>query len=220
MKKIYLRALSSLLLIVFLLGMAACSPDGDANKNDVTSDGEEDQQEAFDYSSINVDEYVSELVYRDHKIALADKNASREDAVWQKIISTAKISALPQAAVNYYFEQTKKYYLFLVDGDPQQYELLLNSRKITEADMMADAEDMVRDDLVYHYILKKENITLNDSEKLELFDKYVQKYVDEYGYKSNYVVANMKELIYESMLYDKTMEYLLLCNDFEIAEQE
>lgn len=218
MKKIYFKLLCALLGALILIGLSACTPREGQDKNDDASDIFDAQAQPFDYSTINIDDYVKSLVYKGHTVKLPSESASREDAVWQAIIKTAEISAFPDGAVKYYFEQTKKYYLYLVDGDVEQYELLLSSRNITEENMMDEAEDMVKDDLVYHYILKKENIVLTDTEKLDLFDKYVQKYVEEYGYKGDYVFANMSGLIYESMLYDKTMEYLLLSNEFEIAE--
>ena len=49
-------------------------------------------------------------------------------------------------------------------------------------------------------------------------DKYVEKYVTNYGYSEDYVRKNLIEEIYKSMIYDKMIEYLVLKNTFITEE--
>ena len=79
----------------------------------------------------------------------------------------------------------------------------------------AEAKEMAIDDVIYELVRRAENITLSEEEKESLFDKYVDKYVEDYGYTKSYVKKNMSELIYDSMLYDKTTEFLIKNNDFQ-----
>jgi FKBP-type peptidyl-prolyl cis-trans isomerase (trigger factor) len=107
--------------------------------------------------------------------------------------------------------------MYLVNGNEEDYELLLKNRGTDEAKLREEAREMVKKDLVYYYIVRNENITVTDAEKAELFEKYVEKYVTAYGYNRDYVVGNMTGIIYDSMLYDKTMEFLINNNIFEVA---
>ena len=85
----------------------------------------------------------------------------------------------------------------------------------TEESVRAEAQEMAIDDIIFELVRRAENITLTEEEKESLFDKYVEKYVEDYGYSKSYVKKNMSELIYESMLYDKTTEFLIKNNDFQ-----
>ena len=76
------------------------------------------------------------------------------------------------------------------------------------------SRQMVKEDLVYEYIVRHEQITVTDAEKDSLFDKYVQKYSAELDKSPEYVEEQMAGYIYESMLYDKTTEYLFSVNTF------
>ena len=53
---------------------------------------------------------------------------------------------------------------------------------------------------------------LTDEEKQEFFQKYVDKFKTLYGHDEKYIREYMTEQIYDTMLFDKTMEYLLLNN--------
>ena len=199
----------SLCLSIF----AGCKKDDvavdDGNKNDPN-----DTKAVLDYSQINIDDYVKSVAYKGLTLTLDGESVSKEAAIWEAILGTAVVEDYPEDAVNYYFTQTKDYYMFIANNDIEAYELLLSSRNMTEEDMVADARELVKKDLVYLYITQKEGITVSDEEKAQLFDRYVTAYVSEYGYTIEYVKANMIELIYESMLYDKTLEFLILSNTF------
>lgn len=209
-------ALFLLMCVICISIFTGCKNDDvtvdDENKND-----SENTQAVLDYSQINVEDYIGAVNYKGLELTIDTPDASKELVLWQVILEDAQIVAYPESAVQYYFEQTKDYYMFIVNNDPEAYELLLASRNMTEEDLVAEARELVKKDLVYLYIVEKEGISITEDEKQSLFDKYAAAYVSEYGYTLEYVKANMTELIYESMLYDKTMEFLILSNTF-VAE--
>ena len=190
-------------------------------KDDITEDVEnkndfEDTQAVLDYSQINIDEYVKSVSYKGLTLTVNGEGASKETAIWEALLGAAVIEKYPESAVEYYFAQIKDYYMFIANNDPEAYKLLLESRNMTEEDLVAEARELVKKDLIYLYIIEKEGIAITENEKQTLFDKYVAAYVSEYGYSAEYVKANMTELIYDSMLYDKTLEFLILGNTFEV----
>ena len=52
-----------------------------------------------------------------------------------------------------------------------------------------------------------------ETEKEAHFDRYVDKFVSDWGYDRDRVTRELSELVYESMLYDKTTEYLIVNNE-------
>ena len=62
-------------------------------------------------------------------------------------------------------------------------------------------------------------IEVTEKDKERLFDRYVEKFVADYGYDRAYVENEMRELIFDTMLYDKTMEYLTLNNTVIVPEK-
>lgn len=218
----------ALLLCLMICICTACAPlpsDSDVDApgaDNAPSDdegGDEETRPQLDYSGVKLEEYVTSVTYKDLKIMLENEDDSKEDALWDAIFETALINGYPEDAVNYYFEQTKLYYMYIAEDDPETYELLLKTRDITEDDMREDAEELVKKDLIYMFIVDAEDISVSDEERAELFERYVETYVVEYGYNIAYVEANLTESIYESMIYDKTIEFLILNNTFEVIPE-
>ena len=212
-----IKIFALLFVCAFCLSVFAGCKKDDVTVDDGTDNGSDNTQTVLDYSQINIDDYVKGVTYKGLVLVLKSEDASREAAIWEELLRTSVIESYPEDAVNYYFAQTKDYYMFIANNDPEAYELLLKSRNMTEEDLMAEARELVKKDLVYLYVTEKEGISISDGEKAQLFDKYVAAYVSEYGYSAEYVKANMTELIYDSMLYDKTLEFLILNNTFAVA---
>ncbi len=215
MKSSNLIKIFALLLVcaLCLSVFAGCKKD-DVTVDDGTDNGSDNTAPKLDYSQINIDEYVKSVSYKGLTLTVNGEGASKETAIWEALLGTAVIEKYPESAVEYYFAQTKDYYMFIANNDPEAYKLLLKSRNMTEEDLVAEARELVKKDLVYLYIVEKEGIAITEDEKQSLFDRYVAAYVSEYGYSAEYVKANMSELIYDSMLYDKTLEFLILNNTF------
>ena len=219
-KRIFTSAVALLLVLCALLCIASCNGNdkGSETSDNINSDTAESETQ-LSYDDVDVNKYVKSVTYKDLKLN-RDENqtVSDEELVWEAILNTAEMYSYPEDKVEYFFNQMKRSYMYLVNYNEEDYELLLKNRSTTEEDMRAEARKMVKKDLVYHYIVQKENIVVSDEEKAQLFDKYVDKYVGDYGYNKDYVEANMTSLIYESMLYDKTMEFLFISNGIEVAD--
>lgn len=171
------------------------------------------------YSSIELSEYVSLCEYKGLVLDISNTDGAREDmekAINDHIYENSKIKKYPSEPLKYYFEQEKNFYLHLAKNDLDQYEALLNESNISEATFEELAKKYVAEDLIFYAITEAEGISVSADEKAELFDKYVKEYVNTYGYTEEYVRENLADLIYDSMLYDKTMEFLIANNSFAI----
>ena len=217
--KSYIAAL--LCLALSLSALAACGKT--RNDEDQTSTPESNVSvvgENSFYSTIDLSEYVSLCQYKDLTLDISDTDGSREDmenAVKKHIFEKSDIKKYPEPPLKYYFEQEKNFYLYLAKGDEDQYNALLVEAGVTEQDFSDIAKKYVAEDLVFYAVTEAESISLSDDEKTALFDKYVDEYVNTYGYNEKYVKKNMTDLIYDSMLYDKTIEFLIENNNFVTA---
>ncbi len=226
-KKIVIGAVSSALLISSLLCAVSCddllngdSQPSDSQTTDTQSSGTDTEASTeINYNELKATDYVKKLEYKGMKIVLEDEDADKERELWNAIYLTAQIASYPEDKVQYYFEQTKKAYMHAVAYDEEDYKTLLKNRGTSEAIMLEEAREMVKEDLVYRYIVEKEKIVLTDEDKSLNFDKYVKKYAYEFSKSEKYIIAEMSEYIYESMLYDKTVEFLILNNQFEVSEK-
>ena len=211
-----IKIFALLFVCAFCLSVFAGCKKDDVTVDDGADNGSDNTALKLDYSQINIDEYVKSVSYKGLTLTVNGEGASKETAIWEALLGAAVIEKYPESAVEYYFAQTKDYYMFIANNDPEAYKLLLESRDMTEEDLVAEARELVKKDLVYLYIVEKEGIVITEDEKQSLFDRYVAAYVSEYGYSAEYVKANMSELIYDSMLYDKTLEFLILGNTFTV----
>ena len=209
--KILVKSVALLLSLLLACTLAACGGEPEEKSYPPEPSGAGEATD-FSYDDINVTDYVKALTYKGLQVSAAD-GASAADALWDSIYATAQIDSYPEQKVSYYFDQIKKSYMSAVGGNADDYALLLESRGITEQTMLEQARQMVKEDLVYLYIVQVEGLELTDAEKTSLFDKYVDRYAVELGRPREYVAENMTEYIYESMLYDKTMEFLLASNE-------
>ena len=218
-KKIFAAALTCAMLVTSSACFVSCEGDSEDTETESATQNETDATETqISYADVDIAQYVKKVTYKGLKVMLEDEDASKEQVLWDRIYATVEISSYPEDKVKYYFNQTKKAYMHIVGDDEEDYWLLLKNRGTDEEKMMQDAREMVKQDLVYRYILAAESVALTDEEKTVLFDKYVDKYVIEFNKSREYIVENMADYIYESMLYDKTMEFLMVNNEFEVAD--
>ena len=137
---------------------------------------------------------------------------TRQEALWEEIVAGMEIIAYPSEQVEYYAAQERAKYRYYAKRDGIEYEALLEALGVTEETMYEAARGLVKDDLALQYIIKDANITLSDAELSEHTDKYAERLSEIYGYEAEYIKANMTEQIYDTMLSDKTMEFLLRSN--------
>ena len=63
-------------------------------------------------------------------------------------------------------------------------------------------------------LIKLEGIELTEDNINELFDTYVTRYTL-IGYNESYIRENFRDEILDAMLRDKTIEFLIINNNFE-----
>lgn len=191
-------------VLVVVSAFASCSEkeDGSEIKNDVKWQN---------YDTEKLDSYIKPFEYVGLKVSAAEGKSAAE-LIWEKIVSGVQIVSYPEAQVEYYAGQERLKYKYYAERDKIDYDKLLESLGVTEEVIYNTAKGLVKEDLAFEYIVKDAKISLTDAEKEEHFGKYAEKFVQTYGYNKEYVTENMKDQIYDAMLYDKTMEYLILNN--------
>lgn len=201
-----LRALCAFMAVLLLTSsFVACSW-----KETITVDGEK-----CDFNAMTADElaeYIEIGQYKGLEISLSGR--SKGEAAWDTVAELSTVKHYPEGHVYYYIEQFEGQYKYYAEEAGVTYEALLEELGINEGSITKEAKAMTEKDIVYSIVRKLEDIELTEDEKQTYFAKYVQKYVSEYGYSEEYVTANMSDLIYESMLYDKTTEFLIVNNTF------
>ena len=165
----------------------------------------------LDESEFN--KYIKLGQYKDLNIEIAE-GESRPAAVWRAVEYTSEITEYPISHVYYYRDQLIAQYKYYAEQAGVSYDAMLSELGESEVTILEEAKKLTRSDLVYAAVVRAEGIALTEDEKIDLFDKYVDKYVEEYGYTADYVRAEMADEIYGSMLYDKTTEFLLISNSF------
>lgn len=150
--------------------------------------------------------------YKDLELKLGEN--TKEAALLSYIDKNSSIKKYPTGAVDYYFEQLKAQYRYYADEADMRYEAMLDELGEDNVTMKAEARRLVKNDLIFELIRKKEGITLTDEEKTAFFDRYVKKYAESYKYSEEYVREELSSLVYASMLYDKTVEFLIIHNSF------
>ena len=192
------------LLLVFLLGISlfcSCKKDNEPS--------------APTYSAAEINEYVRLGEYKNITVGAENNESAPNVALWNKIVSNAEVLKYPEPAVEYYKVQAEHRYEYLAKEGSMSYDELLASLGVTEADILDEARDYVKSDLVRLAIIEAEGLHLTDDEKTRLFDKYADKFAELYGYSAEYVRKNLADEIYDAMQYDKMMEFLMLNNTQE-----
>lgn len=159
-----------------------------------------------------LEEYVEIGQYKELDIALDGR--SRGEAVWAAVAEGSEMKLYPEDQVYYYVEQIRAEYRYHAQKSGMSYEDMLEQLGVDEGDILREAKELTKGDLLYAVVQKRESIALTEEEKQTLFDRYVDKYVSEYGYTEEYVSENLSDEIYGSMLYDKTTEFLIVNNSF------
>lgn len=206
LRNLFKRSVAVALLLCFLLMLfCAC--------------GKKESGETVKISEMSRTELEESVVlcdYKDLDITLDDK--SKQEAILSYINMHSAVKTYPAGTVEYYLGQLKTQYEYYANEAGVTYEAMLDELGEDNFTMQSDAKRLVKKDLIFELIRRNEDITLSDEEKSEFFDKYVKKYAESYGYSEEYVREELSNLVYESMLYDKTVEFLIVNNNFIEAE--
>ena len=205
MKNVIKRALVTSLALIMLISMFSCK------KN-----GENESVEPVDFAAMSDDELKSYAELGEYKLmTLKQGSSSKGEVVWAAVKKNATVKDYPEQQVSYYVSQIKAQYAYYAEEAGISYKEMLREVGATDESIRSEAESMATDDVIYELVRRDADITLREDEKSKFFEKYVEKYVEDYGYSREYVVENMTDEIYDSMLYDKTTEFLIAYNYFE-----
>ena len=205
MKNVIKRALVTSLALIMLISMFSCK------KN-----GENESVEPIDFAAMSDDELKSYAELGEYKLmTLKQGSSSKGEAVWAAVKKNATVRSYPEQQVSYYVSQIEAQYAYYAEEAGISYKEMLREVGATEESIRSEAESMATDDIICELVRRDADITLREDEKSKFFEKYVEKFVADYGYSREYVKENMQDEIYESMLYDKTTEFLITNNQFE-----
>lgn len=191
-------ATAILLALVFALSSASCA-----------------KKERIKVSELpleTLEESLSVGAYKGLVIELNGK--SKADAIVERIMADSDVKQYPEGATDYYADQIKKQYKYYADEAGMTYEQMLNELGETDGTITQEAQGLVKKDMLFALIQAREEISISDGEKSLYFERYVSIYAERYGYTEEYVKTELSDLVYASMLYDKTVEFLIVNNTF------
>ena len=212
MRKLLALALAALCLCAVVL---SC----DSGDTETETDTEVEYGGMPEYSSEQLSSYVKPFEYTGLTV-YAKFGQTRQEALWSEILNRVEIIEYPTEQVEYYLSQERAKYRYFAKRDGIEYQELLEALGVTEESMREGARALVKDDLALLYIMTDAGITLSDGEVSSHTDKYAEKLSEIYGYDAEYVKQNMSEQIYDAMLSDKTMEFLLSKNNVYTTESK
>ena len=168
-------------------------------------------QENTDYES--VDDYKAALRTSLEAETLELAKSNKYASVWQKVLDNATvIKEFPKDMYNEYKQEVTDYYEQYASYYGMSMEDLLSNFGMTLQDVEKEAveyaEQMTKQELVLLAIIKAENITLSKQEYDEGVKGYLAEY-DEYEDAAAFEEAYGRELIEESLLWDKTLAYVV-----------
>lgn len=205
------------LLLAFLLTVTVffvgCDKNGDSKKDS-------EKLTPPTYSEDNIESFVKLGEYKNMTINVREVTSPVDVALWDKIVANAEVLVYPEDALVYYKSQIERSYSFLAENGDMSYDELLSSLGVTEEDILVEAKEYIKSDLVKIALVKAESLHLSDDEKKRLFDKYSDKFVTTYGYTHEYIRENLEDEIYDTMQYDKMMEFLMLNNTIITSTEE
>ena len=189
---------ASLLALACMLGIIGC---------------QKKKSDALSYENILVTDHVRLGAYEGLTISLTE-TSDKGTAIWETILANSEILSYPEEAVAYYVAQAEERYHYYAEKNGVSVKEAMEAVGMDEEAMTQEAKALVAMDLIVLAVQKDAKIALTEDEKARLFDKYAEKYVQDFGYDLEYVKENLSDFIYNSMLYDKTTEYLILKNTF------
>ena len=189
---------ASLLALACMLGIIGC---------------QKKKSDALSYEDILVTDHVRLGAYEGLTISLTE-TSDKGTAIWETILANSEILSYPEEAVAYYVAQAEERYHYYAEKNGVSVKEAMEAVGMDEEAMTQEAKALVAMDLIVLAVQKDAKIALTEDEKARLFDKYAEKYVQDFGYDLEYVKENLSDFIYNSMLYDKTTEYLILKNTF------
>ena len=201
------RILIFLVACLLLTSLFSCRQDGDT----IDVPGMPDRYEAVGSSTVRMGEYKGLTVTQ-------KAGESRGDAVWRTVLEGCEITEYSEALLFYYEEQTVAKYKLMAENADMGYNELLDALGMTKKDVKNEAKELTKSDIVGITIIANEGIELTDEEKARLFERYAEKIAEELGKDVEYVKESLRNEVYDTMLRDKMIEFLITQNEFVTEE--
>ena len=201
-----------LLMATLCICLTSCAPQPASPEPEVDEDIID---EPIDIAALDLSEYVELGDYKSLTVRYDPSKISKGDAAWEELLRISNIKKYPEDQVSYYFYQKRTGYEHMAKAGGITYDELLTSLGITEEMILEECRKLTAEDLVFYALIEAEGIIVTDSEKELYFEKYVALFVADYGYTEDYVRAYLESEIYDTMLYDKTLEKLSSFVTFE-----
>ena len=114
--------------------------------------------------------------------------------IQEKIDEIAVIKQSPEAQIEYYYEYSMNVISQNAAGNGMTIDEYMLRNGYTKENVRKDAEQSAKTDLIFEYVIKKENIVMTD----ELYDEYMQRLVNNYKSQGQNVTAAQLEAFYNS----------------------
>ena len=209
-----MKKLIAFLLLTAVLGicLTSCAPKPVPVEPGIGVDGVD---EKADLLALDLSEYVELGDYKNMKVSYDPEKHSKGDAAWAELLEISNVKKYHDRQIAYYFYQKRAGYEHMAKAGGVSYDELLDSLGITEETILEESRALTAEDLVFAALVKAEGIEITDEDKSAHYDKYVELFVSQYGYTEEYVLKYLEDEIYETMLYDKTLERLISFTEFE-----
>ncbi len=180
-------------------------------------DGEESGENILAYENVDLSKAVKLGEYKGLTVSMLD-GETKSASVWRVVLDSSEVLEYPERQLDYYLAQTKARCEYYASIHNVSYAEALTALGYSEESMLSEAKSLVASDMIGMAIRESAGIALTDDEKNRLFERYAEKYAQDWGYNLSYVKDSLSEEVFGLMLYEKTTEYLIVNNTFVTAE--
>lgn len=141
--------------------------------------------------------------------------------IQEKIDEIAVIKQSPEAQINYYYEYSMNVIAQNAASNGMTIDEYMLRGGYTEENVRKDAEQSAKTDLIFEYVIQKENIEMTD----ELYNEYMQRLVNQYKNQGQNVTPAQLEAFYDSYygvgyLKSVALDEAVIYRIFSLAEIE
>lgn len=137
--------------------------------------------------------------------AIEEAHTAAVNSLWSQVFENSTFHELPADRVDYYFAQVKAQYESYGATYGMTYESILAAFGITEDSLRRQAEQYVKQDLVFYAIVQAEGLTITESE----YDTHILEYVEGSGVGvAEFEAYYGRDKLIESMLWDEMIEII------------
>jgi trigger factor len=162
---------------------------------------------------VTVDEYKSSVMLKLYSDNVAANQSTQMGDLWKTVMDSSTILKYPDTETKAYQDEMIKYYTdYAANNGYESLEAMLTAVYSTTLDAfntqaVTYAQNTVAEEMVLYSIVNKENLYLTQEE----YDTAAAEYMTKYNYKTVTELENYygREVLIRSILWDKTLDYLL-----------